>query len=60
MIKAAPLSSIDYKSACELVRLIRSKEITPLDLMELALKRIEATNPVINAFVDLRGEQALD
>ena len=60
MIKAAPLSSIDYKSACELVRLIRSKEITPLDLMELALKRIEATNPVINAFVDLRGDQALD
>ena len=60
MIKAAPLSSIDYKSACELVGLIRSKEITPLELMEMTLTRIAATNPVINAFVDLRAEQSLD
>ncbi len=59
MIKATS-QAFAYRSAREFVGLIRSKEITPLELMELTLKRIEAHNPVINAFVDLRAEQALD
>jgi aspartyl-tRNA(Asn)/glutamyl-tRNA(Gln) amidotransferase subunit A len=49
-----------YKSAREWVGLIRSKEITPLELMEMTLARIEADNPAINAFIDLRAEQSLD
>jgi aspartyl-tRNA(Asn)/glutamyl-tRNA(Gln) amidotransferase subunit A len=49
-----------YRSAREWVGLIRSKEITPLELMEMTLARIEADNPAINAFVDLRAEQSLD
>lgn len=59
MKKAAP-QAFGYRSARECVGLIRSKEITPLELMEMTLERIEAHNPAINAFVDLRAEQSLD
>jgi aspartyl-tRNA(Asn)/glutamyl-tRNA(Gln) amidotransferase subunit A len=54
------MSSLYEKSAHELVKRIRSKEITPLDLMEATLRRIETVNPGLNAFVALRAEQALD
>jgi Asp-tRNA(Asn)/Glu-tRNA(Gln) amidotransferase A subunit family amidase len=54
------MSSICYKSAEGLVKMIRSKEISPLELMAETLKRIEAVNPVINAFVAMRAEAAMD
>lgn len=54
------MSSVHFKSASELARLIRSKDISPLELMEETIKRIEAVNPAINAFVSMRAEQALD
>ena len=54
------MSELYRKSAHELIRLIRSKEISPLDLMEATLGRIESVNPDLNAFVALRAEQALD
>ena len=49
-----------YLSARELVRLIGTKKISPLDLMKETLKRIDAVNPMLNAFVSLRAEEALD
>lgn len=54
------MPSLHYKSAQELTDLIRSKEISPLELMEETIKRIEAVNPVLNAFVSLRAEEAVD
>ncbi|MGD2125679.1 MAG: amidase [Desulfobacteraceae bacterium] len=54
------MSSIHSKSAMELVNLIKSKEISPAELMEETLKRIEAVNPVLNAFVCMRVEEAMD
>jgi aspartyl-tRNA(Asn)/glutamyl-tRNA(Gln) amidotransferase subunit A len=54
------LSSIFYKPAQELVRLIRSKHLSPVDLMEETLNRIEAVNKSLNAFVAMRPEQALE
>lgn len=54
------MSLIYYKSAQELLSLIRSKEISPIELMEETINRIEAVNPVLNAFVSLRCEQAMD
>jgi len=53
------MPSICQKSASELVQLIRSKELSPVELMEETLKRIEETNPSINAFVALRAELAI-
>jgi Asp-tRNA(Asn)/Glu-tRNA(Gln) amidotransferase A subunit family amidase len=54
------LKSLFYKTARELVNLIRSKKLSPVELMEKTLQRIEAVNPVLNAFVSVRAEQAMD
>jgi aspartyl-tRNA(Asn)/glutamyl-tRNA(Gln) amidotransferase subunit A len=54
------LSSIYYKSARELLRFIKSKDLSPLELMEETLKRIEAVNTTLNAFVSIRAELAVD
>ncbi|MEJ2724903.1 MAG: amidase [Deltaproteobacteria bacterium] len=56
----AVTSSIHYRSAVELVRLIKSKQLTPLELITETLKRIDAVNPEINAFVAVRREAALN
>jgi aspartyl-tRNA(Asn)/glutamyl-tRNA(Gln) amidotransferase subunit A len=47
-------------SAGELAAFVRSKEISPAELMEETLKRVESINPRLNAFVALRAEQALE
>lgn len=39
--------------------MIRSKELSPLELMEETLKRIDEVNPELNAFVTLRADEAL-
>jgi len=49
-----------YKSAQELTKLIRSKDISPVELMKTTLESIEAVNPLLNAFVSVRAEQAMD
>jgi len=49
-----------HLSARELVRLIGTKELSPLDLMQETLRRIEAINPILNAFVSLRVDEALN
>jgi Asp-tRNA(Asn)/Glu-tRNA(Gln) amidotransferase A subunit family amidase len=49
-----------YTSAQKLAKLIRLKDISPVELMEKTLQRIEAVNPVLNAFVSVRAEQAMD
>jgi aspartyl-tRNA(Asn)/glutamyl-tRNA(Gln) amidotransferase subunit A len=54
------MTSIYYKTANELVRLIRSKHLSPVELMEETLKRIESTNQALNAFVAIRAEEAMD
>jgi aspartyl-tRNA(Asn)/glutamyl-tRNA(Gln) amidotransferase subunit A len=54
------MTSIYYKSAQELVQLVRSKDLSPVELMGETLKRIEAVNPTLNAFVAIRAEQAMD
>ena len=53
------MSAIYYQSAAELVDLMKAKEITPLELMEETIARVEAVNPALNAFVALRPEEAL-
>jgi len=47
-------------SAAELAVLVRSKEISPAEVMDETLKRMEAINPRLNAFVALRAERALE
>jgi aspartyl-tRNA(Asn)/glutamyl-tRNA(Gln) amidotransferase subunit A len=49
-----------YTPATELARLVRSKALSPVELMRAVLARIERVNPVVNAFCTLTPEAALD
>ena len=48
-----------YTEATELARRIRSKEVSPVEVLNAHLERIEAVNPKINAIVTM-AEDALD
>jgi amidase len=52
------LDQLVDKSAVELRRLIGRKELSPVELLEACLDRIEAVNPAINAMVALDREGA--
>lgn len=43
----------------EIAAAVRDKAVSPTELVEEALRRIEAANPAINAVVALRAEEAL-
>jgi Asp-tRNA(Asn)/Glu-tRNA(Gln) amidotransferase A subunit family amidase len=51
--------SILTAPATELVRLVATGEITAVDLVTAHLEQIDRLNPQLNAFVDLRRDQAL-
>ncbi|MCJ7593981.1 MAG: amidase [Desulfobacterales bacterium] len=53
------MSSLCFKSVSELAGLIRSKEVTPLELMEETVQRIEGVNPLLNALVAARLDGAM-
>ena len=54
------MKSIHYMSARELARQIHAGELSPVELIEKTLNRIEAVNPLINAFVAMRADQAME
>jgi aspartyl-tRNA(Asn)/glutamyl-tRNA(Gln) amidotransferase subunit A len=47
-------------TAVEMARAVREKEVSPVDLVEEALGRAEAWQPVTNAFSQLHGDEALE
>ncbi len=48
-----------YQSIPEIGALYRSKQLSPLELTRLCLKRIEELDPVLNAFITVTAEKAL-
>jgi len=48
-----------YRSAVELLALIRTRQISPMELTEACLRRIESLEPALNCFVTLTPELAL-
>jgi Asp-tRNA(Asn)/Glu-tRNA(Gln) amidotransferase A subunit family amidase len=46
-------------SACQMARMVRSGEISAVELVQAHFARIDELNPRINAFVHLRREEAL-
>ncbi|HKZ04829.1 MAG TPA: amidase family protein [Methylomirabilota bacterium] len=48
-----------FTPAVELARLYRTRKVSPLEVMQAALARIDAVNPQVNAFVTLAREAAL-
>jgi aspartyl-tRNA(Asn)/glutamyl-tRNA(Gln) amidotransferase subunit A len=49
-----------YKSALELRRLIRTKEASPTEIVESTLRRIERMQPVLNPFVTVTADLAIE
>jgi amidase len=51
--------TLAFTPATELRRLIREREISPVELVKQVLQRIEQVNPVVNAYCTVAAEQAL-
>ncbi|HEV1996341.1 MAG TPA: amidase [Candidatus Acidoferrum sp.] len=52
------MSFFPYGTLAEITRDIRSKNVSPVEIVELHLKRIETLQPKLNAFVHLDAEGA--
>ena len=52
-------TEICYMSAGELSRLIQSKELSPVEVVEAHLARADALEPTLNSFITLLPEQAI-
>ncbi|MDA0770693.1 MAG: hypothetical protein BZY79_01005 [SAR202 cluster bacterium Casp-Chloro-G4] len=48
-----------FLSVAEQAELIRTKEVTPTEVVQAYLERIEQVEPKLNAFITVLGEQAL-
>lgn len=51
--------ALTFAPATELRRLIRDREVSPVEVVERTLQRIEQVNPVVNAYCTVAAEQAL-
>ena len=49
-----------YMTALELRRLIRTKQVSPVAIVESTLRRVEALQPVLNPFVTVTADLALE
>jgi aspartyl-tRNA(Asn)/glutamyl-tRNA(Gln) amidotransferase subunit A len=49
---------ICYMSAGDLSRLVSKKEISPVEIVDAHLSRIQATEPVLNSFITLLADEA--
>ncbi len=54
------LPSLPFPTLLAASQAIRAKQISPLELTQICLQRIEAIDPQINAFITLTAESALD
>ena len=54
------MSDLAFTSATEQARMIREGEISPVELTDMYLRRIEKLDPEINSFVTVTGDMALE
>jgi len=52
-------ADLAYTPALELARRIRARELSPVELVELYLRRIERYDPLLNSFITVAADQAL-
>jgi aspartyl-tRNA(Asn)/glutamyl-tRNA(Gln) amidotransferase subunit A len=57
-VGAHSVSSLAFLSIAEASRLLRRKEISPLELLDASLERVERWNPALNAFITILAETA--
>ena len=54
-----PPRDLAFTPAAQLARLYRARKVSPLEVMQAVLARIDAVNPQVNAFVTLARDAAL-
>ena len=54
------MTDFAFASAAELASLIRNREVSPVEVMRATLARIEAGQPILNAFITVAAEQAME
>ncbi|SEB73573.1 amidase [Paenibacillus sp. GP183] len=54
------MDDVLFLSISEVAALYRSKEISPVEVVKLVLRRMEEWEPRLNAFISVLGEQVLD
>src|SRR5215472_6696563 len=52
------MTDLAFASAAELARLIATRALSPVELVEMVLARIERAQPVLNAFITVTAEEA--
>ncbi len=52
------MSDLCFQSAVELAELVRTKQVSCLEVLDAHLNRIDAINPTLNAIVSLNGDAA--
>ena len=53
------MDELAFLPATEQARLVRERQVSPVELVELYLERIERLDPELGAYVTVRGEEAL-
>lgn len=53
------MTDLCFMPAHELAELIRTKKLSPVELLEACLARVEETNGALNAFIATKPERAL-
>ena len=60
MTSIASDRELAFTPAYQLVEMMRRRELSPVELMELTLRRIEEINPKLNAYLTVAGESAME
>ena len=49
-----------FSSAIDLIKLIKTKQISPTELLELYFERINKLNPKLNSYINLTYSKAIE
>ncbi|MBV8334736.1 MAG: amidase, partial [Alphaproteobacteria bacterium] len=52
------MTDLAFTSAAELARMIARRGVSPVELVDLVLDRVERSQPVLNAFITVAAEPA--
>jgi Asp-tRNA(Asn)/Glu-tRNA(Gln) amidotransferase A subunit family amidase len=59
-VRPLPGNELCYLSIREASQLLRRRKISPVELLNATLERIERLNPELNAFITIAAERALE
>src|ERR1700751_6207743 len=54
------MTDLAFASAAELAAMIRNREISPIEVIQATLSRIEQSQPILNAFITVAADPAME